>query len=142
MIRALLIALLAATPALAQETQSDAAPEAPPQRVRSVILYGEATCPKPTSPDEVVVCARPGDSPYRIPKILRQTDPGPAGTSWTRRAELVDEVNRVTLPGSCSPVGSFGQSGCTLQMLQQWRAEQKARKAEDAAIPRAEDPGN
>lgn len=136
MIRMLMLAALAATPALAQEAEDG---NAPPQRVRSVLLYGDDKCPKPASEDEVVICSKPGDSPYRIPKALRKTEPGPGGTSWTRRAELVDEVNRVTLPGSCSPVGSFGHTGCTLQMLQQWRAERSAKKAEESAIPGGED---
>ena len=136
MIRMLMLAALAATPALAQEAEDG---NAPPQRVRSVLLYGDEKCPKAQNDDEVVICSNAGDSPYRIPKSLRKTEPGPGGTSWTRRAELVDEVNRVTLPGSCSPVGSFGHTGCTLQMLQQWRAERSAKKAEDAAIPGGED---
>ncbi|MFN6936570.1 MAG: hypothetical protein ACK4NZ_15625, partial [Tsuneonella sp.] len=79
MIRPFLIALLAASPVLAQEGES-ADSSAPPQRVRSVLLYGEEACPKPDGPDEVVICARPGDSPFRIPKALRKTEPGPEGT--------------------------------------------------------------
>jgi len=135
MIRLFLIASLAASPVMAQE-QGGADSSAPPKRVRSVLLYGEEACPKAESPDEVVICARPGDSPFRIPKVLRKTEPGPEGTSWVRRAELVDEVNRATLPGSCSPIGSYGQSGCTARMLQQWKAEMKAKKDEEAAMPR------
>jgi hypothetical protein len=127
----LLAALAAALPAAAQE----AAQGSQPQRVRSVLLYGDDKCPKPESPDEIVVCANAGDSPYRIPKNLRERTPGPEGTSWVRRAELVDEVNRVTLPGSCSPVGSFGQSGCTLQSIQRWAAEKKERKARESSVP-------
>ncbi len=136
MFRLLIPALLLAAPAVAQD-----APEvdAPAQRVRSVLLYGDDTCPKAESPDEVVVCARTGDSPFRIPKTLRKTEPGPGGTSWVRRAELVDEVNRQTLPGSCSPIGSYGQTGCTMQMLRQWKAEQAAKKAEEAEIPGGDD---
>lgn len=136
MIRMLMLAALAATPVAAQESE---APGDPPQRVRSVLLYGDEKCPKPTSEDEVVICSNAGESPYRIPKALRKSEPGPAGTSWVRRAELVDEVNRQVLPGSCSPIGSYGQSGCTIQMLQQWRAERAAKKAEEAAIPGGED---
>ena len=136
MIRILMLAAIAATPVLAQEAEGG---NEPPQRVRSVLLYGEDQCPKAESEDEVVICSKVGESPFRIPKSLRKTEPGPGGTSWTRRAELVDEVNRVTLPGSCSPIGSFGQSGCTTQMLQQWRADRAAKKAEEAAIPGGED---
>lgn len=134
MIRFALLAALIVTPVLAQEPAEDA-PGEPPTRVRSVLLYGEDQCPKADGPDEVVVCAKVGDSPYRIPKSLRKTEPGPEGTSWVRRAELVDEVNRAVLPGSCNPIGSYGQSGCTLQMLRQWKAEQKEKQAEEALIP-------
>ena len=136
MIRILMLAMIVATPVLAQEAEDG---NAPPQRVRSVLLYGEDQCPKAESEDEVVICSKVGESPYRIPKSLRKSEPTPASTSWTRRVELVDEVNRVTLPGSCSPIGSFGQSGCTTQMLLQWRADRAAKKAEEAAIPGGED---
>ncbi|MFN4097622.1 MAG: hypothetical protein ACK4GG_12715 [Sphingomonas sp.] len=139
MIRPFLIAMLAASPVLAQDGAEPAGAGAPPQKVRSVLLYGDDTCPKAESADEVVICSRPGDSPFRIPKTLRKTEPGPGGTSWVRRAELVDEVNRAVLPGSCNPIGSYGQSGCTIRMLQQWKAEQKAKKAEEAAIPGGDD---
>lgn len=131
--RVITLAAIALTPvsAIAQDKAADA----PPQRVRSVLLYGDQTCPKAESPDEIVVCASGGDSPYRIPKNLRERPVTPASTSWVRRAELVDEVNRVGVPGSCSPVGTFGQSGCTLQSIQRWAAEKKEQKARDAAIP-------
>jgi|APFEC2959095171_1045051.scaffolds.fasta_scaffold00009_288 hypothetical protein len=135
MIRVLMLAALAATPVLAQEADAD---NAPPQRVRSVLLYGDDQCPKASSEEEVVICSKVGESPYRIPKSLRKSEPTPASTSWTRRAELVDEVNRQVLPGSCSPIGSYGHTGCTIQMLQNWRAERAAQKAEEAAIPGGE----
>ncbi|QDX25501.1 hypothetical protein FPZ54_05325 [Sphingomonas suaedae] len=138
MSRLLMLAVLSAAPAIAQEAP-EGEPGAPPTRVRSVLLYGDDTCPKAEGPDEVVVCAKAGESPYRIPKSLRKTEPGPGGTSWVRRAELVDEVNRQVLPGSCSPIGSYGQSGCTIRMLQQWKAEQRAKKEEEAAIPGGDD---
>lgn len=136
MIRMMLLATLVATPVLAQEAEDG---NAPPQRVRSVLLYGDDQCPKAQSEDEVVICSKVGESPYRIPKSLRKSKFSPESVSWTRRAEVVDEVNRVTLPGSCSPIGSFGHTGCTIQMLQQWRAERAEQKAEEAAIPGGED---
>lgn len=129
---ALLASLTLAPPALAQD---EAARSTQPQRVRSVLLYGDQACPKAESPDEVVVCANAGDSPYRIPKNLRERTVGPDGTSWVRRAELIDEVNRVGVPGNCSPVGTFGQSGCTLQSIQRWAAEKKEQKAREAQVP-------
>lgn len=133
MIRLLsLVALAVAPPARAQE---GTAQEGQPQRVRSVLLYGDEQCPKPQSEDEIVVCANAGDSPYRIPKNMRERPVTPESTSWVRRAEVVDEVNRVTLPGSCSPIGTFGQSGCTLQAIQRWAAEKKEQKARESRVP-------
>jgi len=81
-----MLAAIVATPALAQEAEDG---NAPPQRVRSVLLYGEDQCPKAESEDEVVICSKVGESPYRIPKSLRKSEPTPASTSWTRRVELV-----------------------------------------------------
>ncbi|HEY0622221.1 hypothetical protein [Sphingomonas sp.] len=132
----LMLAAIAATPALAQEAEDG---NEPPQRVRSVLLYGDDQCPKPASEDEVVICSKVGESPYRIPKSLRKSKFSPDSVSWTRRAEVVDEVNRQVLPGSCSPIGSYGHTGCTMQMLQNWRADRAARKAEEAAIPGGEE---
>ena len=133
MIRLFILALLTTSaPVLAQDAD---APSGTPQRVRSVLLYGDEKCPKAESSDEIVVCANGGDSPYRIPKNLRERPATPASTSWVRRAELVDEVNRVGVPGSCTPVGAFGQSGCTVQMIQRWAAEKKAQKEMDALVP-------
>lgn len=129
MISFLLLAAMVSTPVDAQEGGD------PPSRVRSVILFGDQQCPKAESPEEIVVCANGGESPFRIPKELRERVPGPEGTSWVRRAETVDEVNRALLPGSCSPIGSYGQSGCTAQMLRQWAAEKREREAREAKIP-------
>jgi hypothetical protein len=107
----------------------------PPKRIRSVLLYGEEKCPPATSPDEIVVCANGGDSPYRIPKKLRETEYTPSGVAWGRRAEIVEEVNRAGLPDSCSPIGTGGQTGCTAEMLRAWAAEQAAKKDAQAKIP-------
>jgi hypothetical protein len=118
--------LLIATPAFAQ----NADPEGPPTRVRSVITYGDEGCPKPVDAEEIVVCAKGGDSPYRIPKAFRnQPKEGPTGQSWTRRMEVVEEVNRAGLPNSCSPIGTGGQTGCNRQFIQQWYQDRVDRKA-------------
>ncbi|NML04757.1 hypothetical protein [Sphingomonas sp. G-3-2-10] len=111
--------ILFAVPAAAQDAQ-----DGPPKRVRSVITFGDEKCPPATDPDEIVVCASGGDSPYRIPKRFRnQPAEGPAAQSWSRRVEVVEEVNRAGLPNSCSPIGTGGQSGCTRQMIRQWYQE-------------------
>ncbi len=124
--------LLIAAPAFAQKT--DGGP--PPQRVRSVVLYGDDKCPPATDPDEIVVCANGGDSPYRIPKEFRNPpDEGAAAQSWTRRTETVIEANRAVLPGSCTPIGSYGQSGCSQQAIRDWYRQRQDQKRKAESIP-------
>ncbi|MBB5708991.1 hypothetical protein [Sphingomonas xinjiangensis] len=134
MLSQLLIAMLMAAPVPVQDRGE--AGQDMPKRVRSVLLYGDEQCPKAASPDEVVVCAKGGDSPYRIPKEFRdQPEEGPGGQAWTNRVETVEEVNRVGLPNSCSPVGTGGQTGCTRQWLRQWAQERLDQKAKAARVP-------
>jgi hypothetical protein len=129
----LIAAALLAAPAAAQDQDT---PQGPPNRVRSVILYGDEKCPKPSGPDEVVVCANAGESPYRIPKQFRdQPDESAAGGAWTRRVETVEEVNRAGLPNSCSPVGTGGQTGCSRQFLQQWAQDRLNRRVKQGQVP-------
>jgi hypothetical protein len=97
-----------------------------PQRETRVEVYGDDPCP-PSSDDEIVVCARrPEEDRYRIPAELRQSDRRPEG-SWTSSVEELEEAQRDTRPGSCSVVGSWGQSGCWMQMIRQWWVERRAR---------------
>ena len=125
--------LLIAAPSFAQTAGTG---DGPPKRVRSVVTYGDEACPKQTDPEEIVVCAKGGDSPYRIPKRFRnQPKEGPTGQSWTRRMEVVEEVNRAGLPNSCSPIGTGGQTGCTRLMIQQWYQDRLDRKTKAARRP-------
>tara|TARA_Y100000815_G_scaffold219698_1_gene205452 strand:+ start:1500 stop:1910 length:411 start_codon:yes stop_codon:yes gene_type:complete len=104
-------------------------------RIRNVVLYGEEKCPPPATPDEIVVCAKGGDSPYRIPERFRErAEVGPS-LSWARRVDTVMDANRAGLPGSCSPIGMGGQSGCTMQMMQQWAAERAEAARQASQIP-------
>ncbi|MFZ5747317.1 MAG: hypothetical protein ACOY45_06625 [Pseudomonadota bacterium] len=123
-----------AAPAMAQ----DASPSSNqvPSRIRNVLLYGDEQCPKAQSDDEIVVCARTGESPYRIPKQFRdQPAEGPVGQAWTRRVEVVEEVNRAGLPNSCSPIGTGGQTGCTRLQIQQWAQERLDKRAKESWVP-------
>lgn len=130
MLSTLLFAALVAAPAPAQD---GARQDGPPKRVRSILLYGEEKCPPAESPDEVVVCANAGESPYRIPKSLRnQPNEGAAAQAWTNRVETVEEFNRAGLPNSCSPVGIGGQTGCTRAAIRQWYQERLDAKAKAA----------
>lgn len=128
-----LSAALLAGPAGAQ---TQAASQDPPQRVRSVLLYGDEPCPEAQDPNEIVVCANAGESPYRIPKELRdQPNEAAAAQAWTRRVETVEEVNRAGLPNSCSPVGIQGQTGCTREMIRRWAQERVDQRARASRVP-------
>jgi hypothetical protein len=98
-------------------------------RESHVTVYGDDPCP-PSSNDEIVVCARRSeDERYRIPAPLRHSGRR-SESSWTSHAEELEEVQRESRPDGCSVVGSWGQSGCSQQMVRQWRAERRARAAQ------------
>ena len=132
MVRFALAALLLAMPAGAFAQDKQAESGQPPQRVRNIQLAPGEKCP-PASGNEVVVCGTL-EQPYRIPKALRDDGPVPAANqSWVNRAANVDQVSRTAggLPDTCSPVGTGGQSGCALQINQQYAADRRAQR--DAA---------
>jgi hypothetical protein len=117
-----------ASPALAQD--DDLAQSAtPPQRTSVLYTYGDEPCPEATG-DEIVVCAQqPETERYRVPKELREElkdDTPVGGGSWASAVEGYDNIARATRPNSCSPVGSYGFTGCTSAMLRQWFEERRA----------------
>jgi hypothetical protein len=127
----LLAALLftAVTPAFAQD-EAEAPREELAQRTTTTIVYGDEACPKGEE-GEVVICGRrPERDRYRIPKELRNKDDPPSETSWGARNELLEDAARTNLPGSCSPVGSYGQSGCQRQFVDQWYKDRRARRVQ------------
>lgn len=89
------------------------------ERVSTLLVYGNDPCPR-SSADEIVVCARqPEAERYRIPKALRRGKYNAARDgSWAGTARVLEYVSRQGLPGSCSPNGSYGQSGCFRQFLE------------------------
>lgn len=106
--------LLGSGPALAADP--------PQERVSTLLVFGNDACPQSTA-TEVVVCARqPESERYRIPKSLRKRDYNAARDgSWAGTAKVLEMVSRQGLPNSCSPVGSYGQSGCLTQFLMENR---------------------
>jgi hypothetical protein len=113
--RVFLALLLLGAPAGAQTAD-------PPQRISTLLVYGDEPCPR-SSDAEIVVCARqPESERYRIPKSLRKQEYNAARDgSWAGTAKVLEYVSREGRPGSCSPVGSFGQTGCFRQFLEQSR---------------------
>lgn len=135
MLRLVLAATLLTMPALAAAQDKQAETGRPPERIRDVTVQRGQHCPQSTS-SEVVVC-HTLEEPYRIPKALRNDGPIPAANqSWVNRAAMIDQVGRVNggVPDSCSAVGLAGQSGCSLQINQQWAADRRARNADSAAV--------
>ena len=96
-----------------------------PPRETSLVVYGEDPCPEPADEEEIVVCARrPEQERYRVPESLRRGEQL-RETSWSSRTAELEEVQRDTRPDSCSVVGSFGQTGCTQQLLRAWRDQRR-----------------
>lgn len=116
---ALFLALAASSvPALAQEES--------PERQAELTVFGADPCPQ-SSDEEIVVChRRPEEERYRIPAPLRRSSRN-AEQSWGARVETLDEVSRSSRPNSCSPVGSFGQTGCREQMVREWYESRRGR---------------
>lgn len=123
--RYILLASLLFTTPLAAETGK------PPERYATTTVFGSDACPTPKG-DEIVVCARlPESERYRIPKHLRKKkreESGPSA-SWASRVRTLEDAQRFTRPGSCTAIGSFGQSGCTQAMIDQWFADRQAARA-------------
>lgn len=101
-----------------------AAAQTPQERIRRLVVYGSDPCPRSTSGDEVVVCARrPETERYRIPQELRDPpDDDPDSISWAARAEALEYVGRTGIQ-SCSTVGPGGASGCWNELVRAWRKE-------------------
>jgi hypothetical protein len=120
-------AAIALALALASFGPATAADEPGPHGERSLVVYGDDPCP-PSQGDDIVVCARrPEEERYRIPAPLRR-EGRRTEQSWGTRAAELDEAQRDGRPNSCSVVGSFGQTGCTADMLRQWANERRARR--------------
>ena len=114
--------LLAALFAVALPAGAEVRTETPgqtPERLSTLVVYGNDACPK-SSGDEIVVCARqPESERYRIPRKLRPKAYNAARDgSWAGTARVLEMVSRQGLPNSCSPVGSNGQTGCFAQFIE------------------------
>lgn len=108
------------------------AADAPPSRTIRVTVFGDDPCPRGQGNDIVVCARRPDNERYRIPKELRRRaeQERRTETAWGTRVQGLEDAQRSTRPGSCSPVGTWGQSGCWQQMIRQWYAERRQMKAE------------
>lgn len=117
-----------AAPAAAQD-ESLAQSAEPPQRTSVLYTFGDDPCPEPVG-DEIIVCAQqPESERYRVPKELRKElkeDVAVGGGSWASTVEGYDNIARSTRPNSCSPVGSYGFTGCASAALREWFEARRA----------------
>ena len=124
----LLAALAVAAPATAQD-ESLAQSAQPPQKTSVLYTFGDDPCPEPVG-DEIIVCAQqPESERYRVPKELREElkdDVAVGGGSWASKVEGYDNIARATRPNSCSPVGSYGFTGCASAALREWFEARRA----------------
>lgn len=105
--------------------------EPPPPRISTLVVFGDDPCPR-SGDEEIIVCARqPEGDRYRIPKELRKKKREEITQSWVERARTLDMVSKKGLPNSCSPQGSYGQTGCMRQFLEAARAEREAAKQDE-----------
>jgi hypothetical protein len=133
----LALAVSLAAPTMAQEPPLSALKPPPAAdadtsqpRQRLVTVFGTEECPKPTSPDEVVVCARLPDSEvYRIPKQLRSADNRRVSPFQANRALLLGDVSGGAggSIGSCSAVGAGGMIGCNQRQVDAWAQDRTNR---------------
>ena len=134
----MVLALSAIAPVLAQDmTPRSTLKPAPPAnadtsqpRQRLVTVFGTEECPKPTSPDEVVVCARLPDSEiYRIPERLRTADNRRVSPFQANRSLLLGDASGGAggSIGSCSAVGSGGMTGCNQRQVDAWAQDRTNR---------------
>ncbi len=154
---ALLAALLGvaiAGPALAQQTPANPT-TAPPRpsilkpadipsgdgtqpRQRLVTVFGNEACPKPSSSDEVVVCARlPESEVYRIPEALRRAENRQSVLTQNRALLLGDGTGGAgNSIGSCSAVGPGGFTGCNRNQVDAWAQDRTNRMGYNEPTPR------
>ena len=93
---------------------------------RILTVFGQDKCPANT------ICVRaPEEERFRIPKALREPSKSPDAQSWAARSQATLAVGK-SGPGTCTPVGSGGWTGCWAEEMRKMRA---AAKAEAAAAP-------
>jgi hypothetical protein len=108
-------ATLAIAPAPAQQRE----------RISQLVIYGNDPCPRSSTGEEIVICARrPESERYRVPRELRSNRAGRDNLSWAARAQSLEYVGRSGI-GSCSTSGPGGITGCWEQMMRQARAERE-----------------
>jgi hypothetical protein len=120
------IQIAAPAPLLAQISQD-----------RVIDVYGDEKCPS-SNGQQIVVCHRHDlKEKYRIPKDLRDSEPEPQAAGGNVGA--LSAVNTTGGTGvqvqSCNAIGAGVNAGCTKSQLDNWKAQQRAKKKEENGVP-------
>jgi hypothetical protein len=135
MIRPRSITPVVALAAISFALMATPAPAEAPDRVETLVVYGDDPCPVEEG-GGIVVCARkPESERYRIPKDLRPKKEVAGSQGWGSRVQTMEATGRQLLPNSCTVIGSNGQTGCTQAMLRQWFEERRLAEQEAAGVP-------
>ena len=106
-------------------------------RDRVIDIYGSDKCPANNGQDIVVCRKHPETERYRIPKDLRDSEPAPQAAGGNVGA--LSAVNTTGGTGvqvqSCNAIGAGVAAGCLTSELDAWKANQRAQKKADAAVP-------
>ena len=107
-------------------------------RQRFVTVFDNEACPKPSSVDEVVVCARlPGSDVFRIPERLRKAETRQSVLTQNRALLLGDGTGGAgNSIGSCSAIGPAGFTGCDRKMVDAWAQDRTNRMGYNEQTPR------
>ena len=107
-------------------------------RQRLVTVFGNEACPKPSSGDEVVVCARlPEAEVYRIPERLRRPANRQSVLTQNRSLLLGDSAGGAgSSIGSCSAIGPGGFTGCNRRQVEAWSQDRTDRMGYNEPTPR------
>ncbi len=107
-------------------------------RQRFVTVFDNEACPKPSSVDEVVVCARlPGSEVFRIPERLRKAETRQSVLTRNRALLLGDGTGGAgNSIGSCSAIGPAGFTGCDRKMVDAWAQDRTNRMGYNELTPR------
>ena len=108
-------------------------------RQKLVTVFGTEPCPKPSSPDEVIVCARlPESEVFRIPTPLRKADNQRESPFQSNRNLLLGDSSGGAggSIGSCTAVGAGGMmGGCTRKQVDAWAKDRAGRMGAEEEIP-------
>ena len=135
--RRLLILSLALSGAAATSFAAPAPVLAQISQDRVIDVYGDEKCPS-SNGQQIVVCHRHDlKEKYRIPKDLRDSEPEPQAAGGNIGA--LSAVNTTGGTGvqiqSCNAIGAGVNAGCTKSQLDNWKAQQRAKKKEEEGVP-------